>query len=200
MQSGGLTPPPGAWPPASSTAASLAEADRRDSGRGLEFFYVEPEVGAQYVSLEAFHGPLLPEGTSTSAFGAMVGGAAGLRLLFFTAGPRVRFAHFSDFDLLTVDLELAWRFPLGSFEPYGMLGGGYAKLNTDLQGQTVDGYNFRLGGGFDDYLTHVFSVGARLTGDVLRLRHDPVVVNGQSLDTYGLGLNVTTSLMLGLHF
>src|SRR5262252_6093546 len=82
MQSGGLTPPPGPspGPPPGSTAATLAEADRSDSGRGLEFFYVEPEVGVEYVALEALHGPLLPDATSTSGIGAMVGGAAGLRL------------------------------------------------------------------------------------------------------------------------
>src|SRR5882724_7068822 len=80
MQAGGLAPPP---PPASRppsrpspTETALAEAERSDSGRGLEFFYIEPEVGASYVALEALHGPLFPAGVKSSAVGPSVGVAA----------------------------------------------------------------------------------------------------------------------------
>jgi len=210
MQNGGLTPPPaqGAWPPPSgSTAATLAEADRSDSGRGLEFIYVEPELGAEYVGLNALHSGLylLPADASSSGFGLVAGGAAGVRLLFFTAGPRFRFVHFSDFDLFTIDLELGWRVPLGSLDVYGMLGGGYAWLTQSVPRPKVDGYNFRLGGGADYYFTNVLSLGGRLSVDLQRLQTrlpaaGPSGMITESVPTYGLGLGLTASIIAGLHF
>jgi hypothetical protein len=201
MQAGGLAPPPsmqagGLAPPSSGpgpTEVALAEAERRDSGRGLEFFYFQPEIGITYAALDALHGPLFPEGAKASGFGPAVGAAAGLRLIFLTIGPRIRFAHFSDFDLLTVDLEFAWRVPLGRLDPYGFLGIGYANLGTDLiPAKTVDGYNVRLGGGVDYYVTGVLSVGGSATAEIVRLK--------PSGGAYALGLAFTASAVLGLHF
>jgi hypothetical protein len=209
MQSGGLAPPgtnrsqPNVSPP-NSTEATLAEADRNDAGRGLDFFYVEGELGAEYLALEALHGPLLPAGAKTSGLGVSAGGALGLRLLFFTVGPRVRYAQFSGFHLLSVDLDFAWRVPLGNFEPYGVIGAGYATLGSDsLQGTSSTGFNVRIGGGFDYYLTSVVSVGGSLTFELTRLSHGAV---GSSVgdpafgDVSGVGLGITPSAVLGLHF
>jgi hypothetical protein len=198
MQAGGLAPP-SAYPPTprpsdqSPTQAALEEAERRDAGRGLEFFYLAPELGVKYVALEALHGPLLAPSGKASAIGPVVGAAAGLRLLYFTVGPRIRFGHFSNFDLLTVDLEFGWHVPLGKFEPYGRLGVGYGKLNGDAVGSnTVDGYNVRLGGGLDYFLTSVVSAGGSLGVELLRLK----VHQGP----YGVGLGLIASAVLGLHF
>src|SRR5262249_38410999 len=135
MQSGGLAPPPsspppsGPWSPQSPTEARLTEADSTDSRRGLDFFYVDAELGAEYLAPEAFHGPLLPAIAKKSGVGLAVGGALGVRLLYFTVGPHVRYAAFSTFHFLTVDLDLGWRVPLGRLEPYGVVSAGYGKLD-----------------------------------------------------------------------
>jgi len=213
MQSGGLSPPnasraPGAWSPQNSTEATLAEADSNDSGRGLDFFYVEGELGAEYLALEAFHGPLLPAGSKTSGIGVSLGAAFGLRLLYFSVGPRFRFAEFSDFHRWSLGLDVGWRVPLGRLEPYGVIGAGYSNLGVDaLRGVTMAGYDIRLGGGIDYYLSNVVSVGGSLTVEIVRLARsnfpdtresnpDPATLSG----AYGFGLALTPSAVVGLHF
>jgi hypothetical protein len=214
MQSGGLTPPAGSsrptgpWSPQSPTEAKLAEADASDSGRGLDFFYIDAEVGAAYLAPEAFHGPLFKAGSAQSGLGASVGAGFGVRFLYFTVGPHVRYAPFSSFRFLTVDLDLGWRVPLGRLEPYGILAAGYGNLGSDAEpGDTFFGYNVRVGGGVDDYLSNVLSVGGSLTAELVRLRRsnfpavrtpnpDPALESG----AYGLGIGVTLAGVLGLHF
>lgn len=212
LQSGGLTPPPGTaprpgtWSPQSPTAATLAEADATDSGRGLDFFYVEGELGVEYLAPEAFHGPLLLASSKKSDFGPSIGAGLGVHLLYFRVGPHVRYAAFSAFRSLTVDLDLGWRVPLGRLEPYAVLAGGYSRLaSDDKPGGDFFGWNLRLGGGLDYYVSNVLSVGGSLTAEIVRLRLsglDAVPVQDPSLlpNAYGLGIGLTLSAVVGLHF
>jgi hypothetical protein len=212
MQSGGLTPPPGTarppgpWSAQSPTAATLAEADATDSGRGLDFFYVEGELGVQYLAPEAFHGPMLLASSKKSDIGPSLGAGFGIRLLYFTVGPHVRYAPFSSFRLLTVDLDLGWHVPLGRLEPYAILAAGYCALGSDAKpGGDFFGWNLRLGGGIDYYVSNVLSVGGSMTAEIVRLRIsglDGVPQQDPSLqpDAYGLGIGLTLSGVVGLHF
>jgi hypothetical protein len=91
MSAGGLTPPgPGTGPTApppqapTETEKQLSESDQKDSGRGLEFVYLNVEGGAEYVSLQSLHTTgqgVIPGVTTvrTSDVGPMVGVGAGLR-------------------------------------------------------------------------------------------------------------------------
>src|SRR5688572_26905980 len=59
LEAGGLAPPSGevpppAQPPPTSTEQELAEADREDSGRGLEFFWINGEIGGEHLGLQTF--------------------------------------------------------------------------------------------------------------------------------------------------
>jgi len=218
MRSGGLAPPPpgsGPPPPAptyptypSAAQRQLEEAEHSDSGRGLEFLYFNVAGGGEFASLGDLQ--VVPPGAESSGFGPYFSAGAGLRLLFLTVGPSFRYATFSDWNLWTLNLDLGWHIPLGSLEPYAMLGGGFAKVGyregafgpstTDV---STSGFDIRIGGGVDYYLSSVFSVGAALQGDLLRLSHSQasgrtgIVVNQQ---TTTVGFVVTGGAVVGLHF
>jgi opacity protein-like surface antigen len=224
MQSGGLSPPPKNTapppppPPAyGPTQLALEQAQEKDSGRGLEFVYLDGEAGFEFAALEAItkSGNLLPEGSNSSAVGLMFGAAAGLRLLYFTVGPHFRFAHTNDWDLWTLNLDFGWRIPLGMIEPHGEIGGGYAKLGHSADklvglypDVSVSGFDFRLGAGVDYYPTNAFSIGATLDFEFLRLarsrvsplRADAVSTTDFTADASSLGLTVTGGIVVGLHF
>ena len=223
MQSGGLAPPaPGGGPPPPAPAypaypnaaqRQLEEAEHSDSGRGLEFVYFNVAGGGQFAALDALgaSGSLLPPGSETSVFGPYFALSGGVRLLFLTVGPSFRFASFNEWDLWTLNLDLGWHVPLGNLEPYAMLGGGFAKLayHGDRFGLTgapnvaTLGFDLRLGGGVDYYLSNVFSVGGMLEADLMRLSRGNVVdAAGSTIagEASSVGLVVTAGAVVGLHF
>jgi hypothetical protein len=224
MQSGGLAPPsPGSGPPPpapmyptypNSTQRQLEEAEKSDSGRGLDFVYVDVAGGGQFVSLDALgeSGSFFPPFVGDrSAFGPYFSAGAGLRLLFLTVGPSFRFARFTNWDLWTLNLDLGWHIPLGNLEPYAVLSGGFAKLgyrHDDIFGvgwsnPSTTGFNIRLGGGIDYYVTSVLSIGATLQFDLVRLSRGNVVDAAGSVvfaEAAGVGLAVTGGPLVGLHF
>jgi len=224
LQSGGLAPPPpgsGPTPPPpqqpNMTQQRLEQSQDQDSGRGLEFVYFQLDGGLQFASLDAIHksGTLLPDGSKSSAVAPFFGLATGMRLLYFTVGPSFRYAHASDWDLWTLNLDFGWHIPLGKLEPYGFIGGGYAKvghaadkvLGSD-RGVSIAGFDVRLGAGFDYYLSNVFSVGGMVNVDLLRLGRSAVALratdNPAALplgsDASSLGLGVTGGAVVGFHF
>jgi hypothetical protein len=188
LNAGGLAPPPPTSGPTApqpqpptQTEQELAKADKEDSGRGLEFLYFDVEGGGEYASLESLHvgnsGSIPSTSTTkTSDVGAMAGVGAGLRLVFLTIGPRFRVAHFSNWDLWSLNAELGIHIPLGSVEPYFTLGGGYAKVGNATQasftsdnGVKITGYDVRGGFGIDYYVTNTFSVGVNGTAELLAM-------------------------------
>ena len=232
MNSGGLSPPNSGFGNSysSSTEHELEEADREDSGRGLEFFYINAEIGAQHLGLQTFKANDLVDAdvVKTSQTGLLYGGGLGVRLVFLTLGARFRLGTFDEWQLWTLNGELGLRIPLGNLEPYFTFGGGYAsmgsfdsgnlggKLNSD--DVDVTGFNLRAGFGFDYYLSPVFSLGANLTGDVLFLTRpgvDPSKLQasggttgsaGQAAsqvyaaDGSSIGAGGTLTAVAGLHF
>jgi len=222
MQSGGLAPPSGSTSDAESaqTEQRLDDADKRDSGRGLEGIYVNAEIGIEHLGLDTLHANHLVDTgvVDTTQTGPMIGVGAGVRLLFLTIGPRFRLGMLSKYQVWTLDAEIGMHFPLGNLEPYFALSGGYAHVGAfdakDLGGASesdvsISGYDIRLGGGVDYYVTPVFSVGASLTGDMLGLSRSAVGAakltsanadNVYKADGSSIGLAVTGAAVLGLHF
>jgi hypothetical protein len=224
IRSGGLAPPskdsgPPAPPPPQPgpTQLTLEEAQAQDSGRGLEFVYFHVEGGLEFAGLDTItkSGVLIPSNSKSSSLAPLVGVAAGLRLLYFTVGPRFRFAHTSDWDLWTLNLDFGWHIPLGRVEPHGEMGAGYARLGHSAdallgaaRGVSVSGFDVRLGGGFDYYPTNVFSIGATLDLEFLRLARSSVAIlptDSPAASDFrnsasSLGLTVTACAVVGLHF
>ena len=229
LQAGGLKPPdavesdPNAANPSNVTQTEVAldRADKEDSGRGLEFAWLNAELGSQYVGLQALKADNLVDGTlvDSKGFGAMYGVGLGARLLAFTLGARFRFANFSDWQLWTLGAEAGMHIPLGRFEPYFTFGAGYASLGGFKEAAvsplnpSAKGLDLRGGVGLDVYLSNTFSIGGNLSGDLLFLSRSasaPVPLPGGSQeqqnaaavyaqDGSGIGAGATLSLVLGLH-
>jgi len=228
LQAGGLKPPdaidsdPNATKP-SQTEAQLDRADKEDSGRGLEFVFLNAEVGPQYLGLQTFKASGLVDGALVGSKGAGMtyGAGLGVRYLVFTGGARFRFGNFSDWQMWTLDAEAGLHIPLGRVEPYFTFAAGYAsfgaldKANIGAAPSGPHGLNVRGGVGVDVYLTNSFSVGGNLSGDVLFLSRSASSVapipagasqdqqNAAALyakDGSGIGAGATLSAVLGLHF
>lgn len=223
MSAGGLAPPESSSTPAEQQAEKdLKEAEEEDSGRGLEFFYINGEAGFMHVGLETFNSnDLVDAGTTkTKASGPVYGAGLGLRLVFITIGPRFRLANLDKYQTWSLNAELGIRIPLGNIEPYFTLGGGYSSIGTfdsnnvgqGINRNNVDitGYNVRGGLGLDIYLSPVLSIGANFSGEVMFLTRPGVdvddVQNASSeedvykADGSSVGAGTAITGVLGLHF
>lgn len=234
MSAGGLAPPPSTQEGQSSSEAQteqeLNKSEQEDSGRGLEFFYLNGEIGMEHLGLQTFKANNLVDANvvKSTQTGLMYGGGLGLRLVFLTLGARFRIGNFSDWQLWTLNGELGLHIPLGNLEPYFTLGAGYASLGSfsagnigsDLNnaGVSITGYNIRAGAGLDYYITPMFSVGANLTGEMLGLTRpgvDPAKLKASASNTNSstqaaadvykadgssLGAAVSLTAVIGLHF
>lgn len=233
MNAGGLAPPSsnpgdpyaqnGPGGQSGPTEQELAKADKEDSGRGLEFFWLNAEVGGEYLGLQTFKANnLVDAGTvKTKQTGLLYGAGLGVRLVFITLGARFRLGQFSEWDLWTLNAELGIHIPLGMVEPYFTFGGGYASMGAfdsgnlggSMRSEDVDikGYDIRGGFGVDIYVSDTVSIGGNLTGEMLALTRpgvDPKRLQGSTAtqqDVYkadgsSIGAGVTLTGVVGLHF
>lgn len=213
--------------PQNNTERELQRAEQADTGRGLEWVWLDAEIGFETAWLQAFKADGLLDGSTIddSALGVMYGGAFGFRAIALTLGAHFRYGNFDTWDLWQLDLEGGFHIPMGKLEPYLLVGAGYARVgaydtqtisaNVTSDDLDIDGYNIRLGGGLDYYVTPRFSVGAQLTGEFLALFRSQVngvnvvanpVTPAQQADAVyaqsgsGLGFALSASAVLGLHF
>lgn len=199
--------------------------------RGLEWIWANAEGGVETANLRTFDANVdnLTVGlTPTSAVGPMVGLGAGVRLLFVTLGLRGRLGAMQDsaesWQLWTLDPEIGIRVPLKRVEPYFTLAGGYASVGNFgtavsglASGFDVSGGNVRIGAGLDVYVTHAFSIGGVVSGEMLILARQGVSLRdlaaakqigtindakARILEANGtsVGGALTLGLVLGLHF
>jgi len=177
--------PGGASPPAGREAATKEEP--LESEHKLDFLYLKAETGAEYVGLQTLSVkrdvvPFTVRRDDTGVFG---GAAAGVKLLFLSFGPHFRMATFRDWDLWTLNLDAAWLAPLGKFEPYLALSGGYARLGrafdstSGLRNVRVTGYDLRLVIGGDYFVARNVSVGGALSSEVIGMHRPGVDLNSQ---------------------
>lgn len=213
LTAGGLAAPeamPEAGDERTDIERELDEADQRDSGRGLEFVWLESELGVQFADLANLSNQeLIAPNDSSTLGGLMLGAGAGVRALYFRLGARFHYAFGADYNLWSLAGVLGIRVPLGSFEPYAHLGLGAQRVS---QFQTTEGTlgNFgglglNLGGGFDYYFSDSFSVGTRVDTEFLFLKRGAEAADFCAGCEYtqegrGTGFAVSASLILALHF
>jgi hypothetical protein len=175
--------------PPSATQQQLNASQDASSFRGFELVYANAEAGGTFVTLGNKVG-----GAGSGEGGAAFGVGAGLRFVTWTLGLRARIAPLADFTLIQANLEAGFHLPLGPWDPYAVLHGGYVTAplkNVPSGSPTPSGFD--LGGsiGADYYFTALLSLGLDLTADAL-------FVSAASQSTVGSAL--IGSLHLGLHF
>jgi hypothetical protein len=186
-EAGGLTAPPPLEDdqlkeekPKTETEKKLGEADEKDAGRPIQWFYAEVEGGFQHVGLETFEvdeNQLTAGFVQSTASGGFVGTSIGAKLFsFVTLGPRFRIGFFPDFQMFSIGGEVGLRIPIGMFEPAFSLGAGYTALGSfsDAVGGVDDaisirGADVRVAGGLDIFVTDFFAVGFGASWEFLAL-------------------------------
>lgn len=207
-----LPPPPPPTIEAQHTERELQISEQKDSGRGLQFFWIDPEVAFRWYDFALLSDSALLDGETfeSTGFAPSVGLGAGARFLYFTGGARFRFNFAGDLPFWTAGIEAALRVPLGALEPYVLVGGGYLrtleykdKCGGCYKGLTVSGGYATLGGGVDYFVTPVFAVGPRLDLEIPFLSRDAVAAAPEpayAADGSGVGLSANLGLHLSLHF
>ncbi len=175
---------------------------QKKGGSGLEWIYLNGEIGFEHLGLETFKATsnlFDSKVVPSTQTGVLYGAGAGIRIVFITLGARFRLGSFSNYQVWTLDGEVGLRVPLGVVEPYFTVSGGYASLGAfsaaNLGGVSagdvsVTGYDIRGGGGLDIYITHWFSIGASVTGEVLELTRPGVSISAlQTVSSTGASTN-----------
>lgn len=184
-QAQALEAPPSFATSPSTTApvATNADDERRDSGLGLEWVWLDFDAGASYVGLESFNSNNLSL-QNTSLGGGAVSMAVGARLFFFTVGLRGRYLFLSDLNLWELDGDIGLHTRIDRIDPYVVLRGGYAfdgSLGAGAvsavngatpTGVNLHGWNVGVAFGGDYYFIHYLSLGIDLNPEVLFLQRD----------------------------
>jgi hypothetical protein len=166
--------------PTNNPAISPDE-EAKDSGMGLEWVYLNADVGGGFASMDSFNATTLGL-QKTSSGGPAFGAAAGIRLVFFTLGARVRDLQLSGIgDLWELNLEAAFHAKIGRVDPYFGVRGGYNFVGTlnsssasvatgDNSSVTVHGFNVGPVLGLDVYIVKYVSLGVDLDTQFLFLQ------------------------------
>jgi hypothetical protein len=231
----GLEPPPPLPPASPSSAATLpstpvmparSSEESQDSGLGLEWVWLNAEVGVGYVNMQSFSASNLGLQKAEST-GPEFGVAAGIRLIFLTLGVRVRNELLSSIgSLWELNAEAALHTRILRIDPYFGVRGGYnfvGSLSSDSvqvasggspSDVSVHGFNVGPMVGIDIYLAKVVSIGGDVDAQFLFLqRPKPPLPAGitemnlppqyrQLYDNSGssVGFGVTAAAHLGIHF
>ncbi len=171
-------------PAAEQQSQSLEQQEKEDSGRPLEWVWLNAEAGGSYINMEQFNSTTFAIQKSSSG-GPMLGVGAGIRLLVFTLGVRARVHEMSAFNLWQINGEFGFHIPIKNWDPYIAVHGGYAFVGTlsadSLNAATgssandvsIHGFNAGLSLGADYYFTPLFSLGLDITADALFLHRPP---------------------------
>ncbi len=186
------TPPP----PPQNTEQRLDDSKKQDSGRGLEFLYVNAQAGIVYDALGTFNNSLQIQ--QSNASGMMLGAEAGVRFLYLTLGLRFRYDVLpSQFNLWQLNAVVGFHVPAGSWDPYVSFHGGYSAVGsldpsnfntsqiapcstcttTDAaNGFSTKGANVGLAIGVDYYFARFISIGLEGSFEFLFLHRDPLPI------------------------
>lgn len=215
--------------PQDATKAKLDEAEREDSGRNFELFWIDSYLGISNINMSQFSSDTL-QIEKASSTGPMVALGAGIRLVVLVLGVRARYNALSAFNMWQLNGELGFKIPISKFDLLIGAHGGYSFVGsvgdgtaassssavpTNNDAVKIRGFNAGLDLALDYYITPIFSVGAGFMADFLFLNRPPVATpTGLTPDQQALieadplyqksgtsaGLQLTGALRAGVHF
>lgn len=220
--------PPGALPNTPVMPPSSSSDESQDSGLGLEWVWLNADVGASYVNLQSFSQSNLGIQT-TEVGGPAFGVGAGVRLLFLTLGIRARDLLLSSIgSLWELSGEAAFHTRIWHIDPYFGFRGGYnfvgglssSSVQVAMGGSpsdvSVHGFNVGPMIGIDFYLAKLISIGVDVDAQFLFLQRPKpplpagiteadLAVNPNLKALYdnsgsSVGFSVTPTAHLGIHF
>lgn len=231
-----MNPPPSSGPGAPTTGdpsaaqqnQSLDQAEQKDSGRNFELFWIDGQINGAYINMRQFSSETFAIEQATAGGPAFALGA-GLRLVIFVAGARLRYNALSSFNMWQINGEAGLKIPISSVDILFGLHGGYSfvgrlgdagqatNTSTPLANDAVSirGFNAGLEVAVDYYVSPLFSVGGGIIGDFLFLNRPAVAkptglsaADQAAVDANPLyqksgtsaGLQLAGGLRLGLHF
>jgi hypothetical protein len=164
----GDAPPPPATtqPPPAHTDSEEKKEEKKDSGHGLEWVFLNADAGFSYINMTSISSSNLnPSTVSNASQGPKFGVGAGVRLFILTLGVHANLNELSMFNLYQFDGELGFHIPIGHFEPYLGLHGGYCFVGS-LSDAISNTANLSITGGdvgaqlgFEYYFNHFVSIG-----------------------------------------
>jgi hypothetical protein len=210
------------------TNQRLDEAEKKDTGRKFELFWLDGQIGGSYINMKQFSSETFAI-ENASAGGPMFAVGAGVRLVVFVAGARLRHHALSSFNMWQINGEAGLKAPIGKLDILIQLHGGYSFVGrlgdagagtasgtpASSDAVSIRGFNAGLEVGLDYYVSPLFSVGVGAMGDFLLLNRPPADLPPgltaeqqaaiKSEPLYGAtgtsaGLMVAGGLRLGLHF
>jgi hypothetical protein len=208
--------------PGTATPAPDELQDRAQTRQQRELVWARGEVGIAHVNLQTFlaNNLLDAELTALEQTGPAYGVAAGLRFYFFTLGAGSRLYDFPDWQLWTVNGEVAVRSSLAQLEWYFSLGAGAAWMGNFNGSEStspplidISGWDMRSTLGADYFVSDAISFGAAMSGEMLLLTR-PAVAQDQlgtdgprslvakiyAADGSSVGVGFTLLATFGLHF
>jgi hypothetical protein len=220
-----LAPSPPAMTPAYAPPPARANEEAEDSGLGLEWVWINADVGGAFVNMQSFSQSNLAL-TKTEGGGPAFGVGAGMRLLFLTLGVRVRDLLLSSIgSLWELSLEGALHTRIWHIDPYFGVRGGYnfvGSLSSDSvqvaggsapPDVSIHGFNIGPMVGIDVYLAKIVSIGGDVDAQFLFLQRPaptlPAALQGQVPAQYqtlygqsgsSVGFGVTAAAHLGILF
>ncbi len=223
-------PMPVASPPSPASLRTMRELDAaraEDSGRKLEWVWIDARGGFEQLGMQTFKGGdgFVGNLVKTSSSGGNVSAALGARLLFLTLLLRGSIGVFDSGQLYRLGPEVGFHVPLGNVEPHVSVGAGYAAvggLKDEVGGAAASllalrgGYG-RVGVGVDYFVAPVFSIGLAVSAELLglvrpALTPDEVTVLTSKLPAgnasvtdlatsgSGIGGTLAVTAVAGLHF
>lgn len=170
-----------------TTTARLDEAEREDSKRKFEVFWIDAHLGGSYIDMRQLSDSDLRI-EKASAGGPAFSLGAGARFLVLVVGARARYNALSSFNMWQLNGEVGLKLPIsaidfligvhGGYSFVGSLGDAALATNTNVPTAAdqvkVRGFNAGLDVGLDYYVSPTFSVGVGALGDFLFLNRPPV--------------------------
>jgi hypothetical protein len=170
-----------------TTPATNAAEESKDSGLGLEWVWINGDVGPAYADMSSFSASSL-QIKQHSGSGVAAGMGAGVRLLFLSAGLRATNLQLSAFSLWELNAEAALHMRIWRVDAYFGARGGYlfdGGFNPNAVNLAAGGSpsNVQVHGidvgptlGLDVYLAHYISLGIDATAQFLFIQRPPVPI------------------------
>jgi hypothetical protein len=170
----------------SEEVANAPEEEKKDSGLGLEWLWINVEGGYSFADLASFNESKLAL-QSTKSSGGVAGIAAGVRFLSLSVGLHMRDIPLSVGNVVEFDGELGFHTRISHADFYIGLRGGYlfsGNLSPDTvkdatvaggspPNVTIHGGNAGLMVGFDHYFNHFLSLGIDINPEAMFIQRPP---------------------------